>query len=201
MNNEINNYNQDIPMTMNLDQYQQELPNHVNISNSPKTSKKQSRIFYLIFSIILFISAIFSVGIGVIKNLDYNKNSSPNIKNELTQKVNDSKEKLLQRKAELEAMGIRYNQYAQASDGDAYELRIIVDVLEDHKGMSAFFGTNKFPDIAEYCNLMQELESLDEPSNTLPIIAGFIIFYLMGAIFLISALMYFLIMIDTAKKN
>ena len=171
-----------------------------NLNETTKTSKKNKRVFFFIFSLLLFITGLLITGMAVENNLDYNKTYSSNVKNEIIQQIEIAKEKLLTRKSELESKGIKYNKMAQPDDGDAYELCIIVDVLEDHNSMSAFFAAKKFPNVANYYNLMGKLESIENNSVKIPLLLKFIIFYLIGGFQLIAAIAYFLIMLEIPKK-
>lgn len=160
-----------------------------------KSKKKITIIALFILIIGLFIGGGL-VYKGISKSVEVNSTYSEENKKSkidtLNKRIDQEKVNLEDRKKDLEAKGIKYNEFAQYTDGEAYDLYIITKVLNPSFSRCNFdeFKNNSLT--KEYCSLKNELRETElidvefergfKGSESIP-------FYMFGAFIIIATCM------------
>ena len=168
-----------------------EFENEEELNTAKKKNKKTSLIVLIIG---LIIGSIF-VGIGL-KN--QNSLTSEDHKASISQQLAIETATLQAKEAQLKAKGVKYNRFAEYQDGDEYDLKIIVNVLDPSFAYWKFDEYEDNPLTSRYCELKEELDDLENggifKSNT------FIPFYVIGGFIIIFTLMLSISIYATNKK-
>ena len=107
---------------------------------------KQKLIKVAIFVIIL---GLLIGGTLILAGLNkLNENSA----NELQIKIEAEEAKILAKKLELEAKGIKYNNFAKYTDGEVYDYKVIIDVLDPSRENFQTLACKNNPITKEYCS-------------------------------------------------
>lgn len=105
------------------------------------------------------------VAIGVMRNIEIsNRYSSENIAR-VEKQIEDEKAKLEARRKELADKGVKYDYSANYTDGDAYEYKIIYNVLDpsfDRCHMDEYKDSKV---TKKYCSLKEELDEISDDFN------------------------------------
>lgn len=155
--------------------------------------QKSKKMLILVASLILLIGlsiGLLLIFLGISKINEINKNEP---KEEIVQKeLISEEEKLKARKKELENQGIKYNTFAEYTDGDIYDLMIITNALDPtFSNCSSSEGKNNTL-TRKYCTLRNTLEDIQDGNikfeqsmkkgSSIP-------FFMFGAFIIISTLM------------
>ena len=151
--------------------------------NEEKYQKNKDKLIKLAF-VILILGLVIGGGLIVTGIKKYNdikveteqskvdeEASKINRKQELTTKIAAEETKLLARKKELENKGIKFDAFADYTDAEAYELKVITRVLDHSFEYWKFSDCKNHSATKEYCSLKQELynmefnESTETPKN------------------------------------
>ena len=136
-------------------------------------SYKKSKKFLLRLSLVIFIVGLLIGGSLIVfgctrksKIISGNITSNANKKNketseEIKTKLATAKTTLKTKKSELEAKGIAYDKFAEYTDGEKYDLKIITDVLNPSFDKCDFdeYKNNQYT--SEYCTLKNKLDNLE----------------------------------------
>ena len=115
----------------------------------------------------------------------YSEENQINISNQLE----TEKQKLESKKLELEAKGIKFNAFTDYTNGEAYDLKILTEVLnpEYDRCWRDEYKNNKLT--SKYCSLKNELEEVSDDFNKSFDSHDSIPFYMFGAFVIISTCM------------
>ena len=160
---------------------------YLNEEKYQKNKKKISMIALIILLIGLLVGGGL-IFVGINKQSKVNTQYSEENKQELKDKLSAEKKVLEAKKAELEAKGIEYSVFTDYTDGEAYDLYIIVEVLDPSKSSCMFpeFKDNELT--STYCSYKQQLNNLTDfnksfdSSDSIP-------FYMFGAFVIIASCM------------
>ena len=84
-----------------------------------------------------------------------------------TSKVEELKVQLETKKSELEAKGIRYNRFANYTDGEVYDLKIITNALDPSFNNCAFDEYKNNSITKEYCSFKNSIGDFASSSSTM----------------------------------
>ena len=146
---------------------------YLNEEKFQKTKRKMSKIALVIFMIgcLLGGSLIF---VGINKNKEVELKFSEDKKIELLNQIQENKTELSNEKENLEKMikdlenqGIKYDVTAKYTDGKAYELKLLIDVLDPSFSYYIFDEYKNNSITSKYCALMSELDTLNDGKDDL----------------------------------
>ena len=123
-----------------------------------KKKVKTIALFVLLVGFILGGSLIFT---GINKNKEVDLKYSTDNKMALAKQIENEKEKLEHKKDELEQQGVEYDVSANYTDGKAYELKLIIKVLDPSFPYYEFDEYKNNTITAKYCSLMEEYDILN----------------------------------------
>lgn len=95
---------------------------------------------------------------GILNKIDVNSKHSVEYQNSISKKISKEKELLESKKAELEAKGVKYSSYVNYTDGEAYDLKIIINVLDPSFNHCKFEEYSNNSITQNYCSLKEQLE-------------------------------------------
>jgi len=156
--------------------------------NYQRTKRKISKIALIILLIGILIGGSI-ITVGIIKQSKINYKYSEENKEKVSKKLEKEKQNLLNKKAELEAKGIKYNSFVSYTDGEAYDLYIITNVLDPSfdRCFSDEYKDNSLT--SNYCSLKHELDDIKSEFNKSFDSHDSIPFYIFGAFVIISSCM------------
>ena len=80
---------------------------------------------------------------------------------ELQIKIAAEEAKILAKKAELEAKGIKYDSWAKYTDGEVYDYKVIIDVLDPSREYFHTSAGKNNPITKEYCTLKEKQQDAE----------------------------------------
>jgi len=101
---------------------------YLNEETYQKSKKKISMAAVIVLLIGLLVGGGL-ITLGVLRQKNVNDKYSEESKEKLQEKLSVEKKKLEAKKQELEDRGIKYNSFVEYTDGEAYDLYLIVNVL------------------------------------------------------------------------
>jgi len=137
---------------------------HLSENTYQKNKSKLSVIAIAIFVIGILIGGSL-ITLGIINNGKINSMYSDENKSDLTKKLNIEKEKLELKKSELEAKGLTYNAFANYTDEESYELKVITKALDPSFNYCDFDEYKNNSTTSVYCSLKYEIEELNRDFN------------------------------------
>lgn len=102
------------------------------------------------------------IATGLKKQNDVNSNYSEENKQSLQEKINQEKQKLETKKAELKAKGIEYDEFAEYDDGESYDLKVITKSLDPGFNNCGFDECKNNPLTSTYCSYTQQLNNMTD---------------------------------------
>ena len=150
---------------------------YLNEEKFQKTKRKISKIALIIFMIGCLIGgSLIFVGINKNKEVELKFSEDKKIelsnqiqekKTELSNQIQNEKENLEKMIKDLENQGIKYDVTAKYTDGKAYELKLLVNVLDPSFGYYKFDEYQNNTITSKYCALMSELDTLNDGNDDL----------------------------------
>lgn len=128
--------------------------------NYQKGKKKLQTIALAILVIGVLIGGIL-IATGLIKQGKVNSQYSDENKTSISQQLESERQKLINKKSELESKGIKYNAFAEYTDGESYDLYVITKALDpsiDNCSRNEY-KTNALT--SKYCSLKNDLKDLN----------------------------------------
>ena len=125
---------------------------------------------------------------GINKQSKINDKYSDGSKTALSSQIQTEKEVLENKKRELESRGITFDEFAEYTDGEKYDLKIITNALDpsfDHCNFDEYKNNNL---TSNYCSLKNQLEDNDDFNKEFDSM-GAIPFYMIGGFIIISTCM------------
>ena len=108
---------------------------------------------------------------GIEENIKHEKENLKTKKEEQTRKrktnLNEEKKLLETKKAELEKKGIKYDLFTQYTDGEAYDLKIITEVLDPSFLFCAFDAYKNNSLTTNYCALINNVDTTSKDIKTI----------------------------------
>ncbi len=124
------------------------------------------------------------------------------------QELKNIAEKLEQRKEKLKDAGIKYNISTTYEDKDAYELKLITDVLNPSFNYCHFDEYINFEATKEYCNKKAEIETIgkDNPYDNVEWDRDFkkndnIPFFMFGGFIILASIVFTLPILTLSKRR
>ena len=133
---------------------------YLSEENYQKGKKKLQTISLTILVIGFLIGSIL-IATGFIKQSRVNSQYSEENKINISQQLETERQKLINNKSKLEAKGIKYNTFAEYTDGESYDLYVITKVLDpslDNCSRNEY-KTNSLT--YKYCSLENKLKNLN----------------------------------------
>lgn len=127
---------------------------------------------------------------GLMKQKGVNSEYSEENKEKVSQQLEKEKQNLLKKKSELEKKGIKYDVTTTYSDGEAYDLLIITEVLDPGFGYCTFDEYQKNELTSKYCSLENKLEDISDDFNKSFDSHDSRVFYMFGAFAIIASFMF-----------
>ena len=166
--------------------------NNNKFLNEEKYQKTKKKIMFvaliiLIIGISIGGSLIFS---GVKKRSDVNAKYSEERKNSLKEQLDTEKQNLENRKAELKNKGVTFYASTEYDDGEAYELKIITEVLdpsEESNCLDSEYKNNT--STAKYCSLKNQFDDISTGFDKDADLSSSIPLFMLGGFIIISTLM------------
>ena len=104
-------------------------------------------------------------GVGIYNNAKINERYSEENIAKVEKQIEDEKEKLEARQKELADKGVTYDRSADYTDGDAYEYKIIYNVLDPSFDRCSFDEYKNNSTTKKYCALKEELDEISSDFN------------------------------------
>ena len=174
---------------------------YLNEEKYQRTKKKINNIakIVLLIGILIGVSLIMK---GINYQKDINEKYSDETKLSITEQIENEKQNLETKKLQIEQKGIKYDSFAKYTDGEAYDLKLIVNVLDPSFSYYRFDEYKNNPITAKYCLLKEQLNEVNnefnigfETSKGLP-------FYMFGGfIILTSCMISFAITMITKRRE
>ena len=151
-----------------------------------RNKKKLSKASIIVLLIGLLIGGGL-ITLGIINQKKVNDKYSDESKEELTEKLNAEKKNLEIKKEELENKGIKYNNFAKYTDGEEYDLYIIINVLDPSFSHCKFDEYKNNELTSEYCSIKEELEDINDGHGKSMESSQYVPLYMFGAFIVISS--------------
>lgn len=131
---------------------------YLNEENYQRGKKKVMAIALIVLVIGLLIggSLIFT---GIKKQSDVNSKYSSDSKASISEQLATEKQKLENKKSELTSKGITYDAFTEYDAGEAYDLKIITNVLDPSFNNCNFDEYKNNSITSKYCSLKNELDN------------------------------------------
>ena len=156
--------------------------------NYNRGKRKISLISLIILSLGLLVGGGL-IAIGVIKNIEIsNRYSDKNIA-KVEKQIEDEKAVLVARQKELADKGVTYDRRADYTDGDAYEYKIIYNVLDPSYDRCKYDEYKNNSTTKKYCSLKEELEEISNDFNKSFDSHDSIPFFMFGSFIIIASCM------------
>lgn len=134
---------------------------YLSEENYQRSQKKISRTAWIVLLIGLLVGGSL-IAMGVKKQSEINHKYSDENKEELLEQIAAEKEELEAKIADLEAKGIEYDSGAGYTDGEAYDLKVLVKVLDPSFDYWKFDEYKDNALTAEYCSLKEQYRQIDQ---------------------------------------
>ena len=155
---------------------------HLNEENYQKTKKKIIIVALIVLTIGLLIGGSL-ISKGLKKQEEINFKYSDENKLKISEQIAIEKQNLEAKKSELEVKGVKYSVFTKYTDGEAYDLKIITEVLDPsrHAWSQSEYEENTLT--SKYCALKNQLDEISRNRHHdfeyIPfyMFGGFIIFF------------------------
>ena len=162
---------------------------YLNEERYQKNRKKIARISLIVLVIGCLIGGSLIV-LGVVRNKNVSSKYSSESRAELTKQIETEKKKLEKSKEELEEQGVEYNAVAKYTDGKAYELKLITNVLDPSFDYYKFDEYQNNSVTAKYCSLMLQNDENKSGFNRNHEIFKNAPLFMFGTVIIISSIMF-----------
>lgn len=132
--------------------------------NYQKTKKKLITIALTILLIGILVGGSL-ITVGFIKQSKVNSKYSQDNKTNISNQLQTERQNLINKKTELEAKGVKYNSFAEYTDGDTYDLYIITKALNPSFDYCAYDEYKNNALTSKYCLLKNNLEDINDDFN------------------------------------
>ncbi len=159
--------------------------------NEEKYQKNKKTIMFVAVSVLIIGILIGGalIATGIMKQFKVNSQYSEDSKLSLSEQLSNEKSALETKKAELESRGIKYDGFAEYTDGEVYHLYLITKVLDPSLN-SCTWDEYKNSDLtSKYCSLKNNLEDMNSDFNKKSDSVDSISFYMSGAFVIIASFM------------
>lgn len=140
----------------------------------------------LIIGLLIGGSLIFT---GIKNQSDVNSNYSRESKSSLSEQLTTEKQNLENRKLELESKGITYDAFTEYDEREAYELKVITEVLDPSINYCLFDEYKNNTSTLRYCSLKNQLDNISDDFNKKFDSFGNIKFFMFGGFIIIATFM------------
>lgn len=154
--------------------------------------QKGKRLLTIMACIVLVIGLVVGGGLiytGLMKQKDINSQYSEENKEKISQQLETEKQNLINKKNELEKKGIKYDSFAEYTDGEVYDLYIITEVLDPGFRHCEFEEYQENDLTSKYCSLKNNLEEISDDFNKNFDSHDSIPFFMIGAFIIIASFM------------
>ncbi len=172
----------------------------LNEEKYQNTKNKISLISFVIIGIGILIGGSL-IATGVIKNMSINERYSEKNIASIEKQIEDEKEKLEDRQKELADKGVTYDRSADYTDGDAYEYKIIYNVLDPSYDRCSFDEYKNNNTTKKYCALKEELEEVSSEFNKSFDSHDSVPFFIFGAFVIIASCMFGFVTFMISKRR
>lgn len=152
--------------------------------------KRKLKIIALCILVIGILIGGSLIAIGVMKQDKINSKYSEENKETISQQLENEKQNLMNKKTELENKGIKYDSFAEYTDGEVYDLYIITKVLDTGFPYCEYDEYQDNDLTSKYCSLKNDLEEISDDFNKDFDSHDSIPFYMFGAFVIIASLMF-----------
>ncbi len=136
----------------------------LNEENYQNTKNKISKIAFIIIGIGVLIG-LSLIGTGIYKNAKINERYSEKNIAKVEKQIEDERANLVARQKELADKGVTYDRSADYTDGDAYEYKLIYNVLDPSFDRCSFDEYSENKVTKKYCALQKELDEISNDFN------------------------------------
>lgn len=143
----------------------------LNENRYQANKKKIAKIAVIVLIIGLAIGGIL-IEFGIKKLNDVNskygeidEKYSEESKKKISEQLVNEKKVLENKKVELEAKGVKFNVVAKYTDGEEYELKLIVNILDPSFAYYKFEEYKNNPVTSKYCELMAKNDELNDENK------------------------------------
>lgn len=136
----------------------------LNEERYQNTKTKISKIALIIVGVGVLIG-LSLIGTGIYKNAKINERYSEKNIAKVEKQIEDEKAVLVARQKELADKGVTYDRSADYTDGDAYEYKIIYNVLDPSYDRCSFDEYSENKVTKKYCALQKELDEISSDFN------------------------------------
>jgi len=158
-----------------------------------ETYQKGKGKISIISLVILFLGISLGGGLitlGIISNNEIKSNYSEESRAKLLSQLNEEKQKLEDKKEELQSKGIIYNSSTSYDDGESYELKIITNALDPSFDYCAFDEYKNNVSTTKYCSLKKQISDIDSKFNKNFELSKNTPLFMLGAFIIIASLMF-----------
>ena len=174
---------------------------YLNEEKYQRTKKKINNVARIVLLIGILIGASLIIK-GVNYQNEINAKYSDESKLSITEQIENEKQNLETKKTELEQKGIKYDSFAKYTDGEAYDLKLIVNVLDPSFSYYRFDEYKDNPITAKYCSLKEQLNEVNNDFNIRFETTKGLPFYMFGGfIILASCMISFAITMITKRRE
>ena len=128
------------------------------------TKGKISKVAFIIIGIGVLIG-LSLIGTGIYKNAKINERYSDKNIAKVEKQIEEEKANLVARQKELADKGVTYDRSADYTDGDAYEYKLIYNVLDPSFDRCSFDEYSENKVTKKYCALQKELDEISNDFN------------------------------------
>ena len=128
------------------------------------TKGKISKVAFIIIGIGVLIG-LSLIGTGIYKNAKISERYSEKNIAKVEKQIEEEKANLVARQKELADKGVTYDRSADYTDGDAYEYKIIYNVLDPSFDRCSFDEYSENKVTKKYCALQKELDEISNDFN------------------------------------
>lgn len=152
------------------------------------TKGKISKVAFIIIGI-GFLIGLSLIGTGIYKNMKINERYSEKNIAKVEKQIEEEKAVLVARQKELADRGVKYDRSAEYTDGDAYEYKIIYNVLDPSFDRCKFDEYSENKVTKKYCALKEELDEISNDFNKSFDSHDSVPFFMFGAFVMITSCM------------
>ena len=153
------------------------------------TKGKISKVAFIIIGV-GFLIGLSLIGTGIYNNMKINERYSEKNIAKVEKQIEDEKAVLVARQKELADKGVTYDRSADYTDGDAYEYKIIYNVLDPSFDRCSFDEYSKNKVTKKYCALQKELDEISNDFNKNFDSHDSVPFFMLGAFVMIASCMF-----------
>ena len=160
----------------------------LNEEKYQNTKGKISKVAFIIIGV-GFLIGLSLIGTGIYNNIKINERYSDKNIAKVEKQIEEEKAVLVARQKELADKGVTYDRSADYTDGDAYEYKIIYNVLDPSYDRCKYDEYKNNSTTKKYCSLKEELEEISSDFNKSFDSHDSIPFFMFGAFIMIASCM------------